>query len=64
MSQKREPQFQVYPARDGWRWRLVAANGRIVATGEAHTRKRDAVRACQRIADLADQAGNVPLVVR
>ena len=64
MSQKREPQFQVYEARDGWRWRLVAANGRIVATGEALTRKRDAVRACQRIAGLADQAGNVPLVVR
>lgn len=59
-----EQHLEVYPARDGWRWRLVAANGRIVATGEAHTRKRDAVRACQRIADLADQAGNVPLVVR
>ena len=60
----RSPRFEVYQARDGWRWRLRAANGRIVATGEAHTRKRDAVRACQRIADLADQAGNVPLVVR
>ena len=59
-----DPRFQVYRAADGWRWRLRAANGRIVATGEAHNRKRDAVRACQRIADLADQAGNVPLVVR
>lgn len=59
-----DPRFQVYRAADVWRWRLIAANGRIVATGEAHTRKRDAVRACQRIADLADQAGNVPLVVR
>lgn len=59
------PRFEVYrDKRDGHRWRLRAANGRIVATGEAHTRKRDAVRACQRIADLADQAGNVPLVVR
>jgi len=57
------PRFEVYQARDGYRWRLVAANGRIVATGEAHTRKRDAIRACQRIADLAEQAGNVPLVV-
>lgn len=63
MSQKRAPRFQIYKARDGWRWRLVAANGRIVATGEAHTRKRDAVRACQRVADLADQAGNARLVV-
>lgn len=55
------PRFEVYKARDGWRWRLIAANGRIVATGEAHTRKRDAVRACQRVADLAEQAANVPL---
>lgn len=58
------PRFEVYKARDGWRWRLRAANGRIVAAGEAHTRKRDAVRACQRIADLADQAAGLPLVTR
>lgn len=53
---KRKPKFEVYPAPDGWRWRLVAANGRIVATGEAHTRKTDAVRACARLAALAEQA--------
>lgn len=58
----RQPKFEVYSAADGWRWRLKAANGEIVATGEAHTRKRDAVRACQRIADLAEQASNLPLV--
>lgn len=32
-----------------WRWRLVAANGRKVATsGEGYTRKRDAVRAARK----------------
>ncbi len=32
-------------AKDGWRWRVQAANGRIVAeSGEAYTRKRDAER--------------------
>lgn len=41
----REPRFQVYKAADGWRWRLLAANNRIIATGEAHTRRRDAERA-------------------
>lgn len=39
------PRFQTYRALDGWRWRLLAGNGRIIATGEAHTRRRDAQRA-------------------
>lgn len=43
---KREPEIQKYPAKDGWRWRLVARNGRIVAEGgEAYTRLRDLGRA-------------------
>lgn len=41
----RSSRFQVFHARDGWRWRLLAGNGRIIATGEAHTRRRDAERA-------------------
>jgi uncharacterized protein YegP (UPF0339 family) len=28
-----------------WRWHLKAGNGRIIAQGEAHSRKADAVRA-------------------
>jgi uncharacterized protein YegP (UPF0339 family) len=42
----KRPKFVVYKAADGYRWRLVAANGRQVAQGEAHTSRRDAVRAC------------------
>jgi uncharacterized protein YegP (UPF0339 family) len=42
----KRPKFVVYKAADGYRWRLMAANGRQIAQGEAHTRKRDAVRAC------------------
>lgn len=49
----RLPKFTVYQAADGWRWRLTAANGRIIATGEAHTRERDAVRACKTVANTA-----------
>lgn len=41
----KQPRFQVYRANDGWRWRLLAGNGRIIATGEAHTRRGDARRA-------------------
>lgn len=41
----------VYRATDGWRWRLRAANGRIVAdSAEAYRRRRDAVAIAQRIA--------------
>lgn len=33
-----------------WRWRLQARNNRIVATsGEGYTRKRDAIRAWDRV---------------
>jgi uncharacterized protein YegP (UPF0339 family) len=42
---------EIYLARDGWRWRLKARNGRIVAdSGEAYTRERDAVKAFNRMA--------------
>lgn len=42
----RRPSFKVYLAEDGWRWRLLAANNRIIAdSGEAYSRERDADRA-------------------
>jgi hypothetical protein len=31
--------------KGGWRWRLKGGNGEIVATGEAHNSRSDAVRA-------------------
>lgn len=39
--------FVVYQDAAGeWRWRLVAANGQVIATsGEGYTRKADAERA-------------------
>lgn len=40
------PKFHVFPDKQGaWRWHLRSANGRIIAQGEAHTRKQDAERA-------------------
>lgn len=42
----KQPRFHVYQDKAGaWRWQLRAANGRILASGEAHTRKADAERA-------------------
>lgn len=45
--------FEVYKDRaGGWRWRIVASNGRIVAdSAEAYTRKADAVRASLRVVE-------------
>jgi uncharacterized protein YegP (UPF0339 family) len=44
------PRFEVYQDKKlAWRWRLKAANGRIVAQGEAHTRERDAWRAVETV---------------
>ena len=57
---KRKPKFEVYAAADGYRWRLKASHGRIVATGQAHPRKADAVRAAAALSGLADVASKQP----
>jgi uncharacterized protein YegP (UPF0339 family) len=44
------------PSKQVWRWRLISANGRIIATGEAHTRERDAWRAVDTVAETAPKA--------
>lgn len=52
-----QERFEVYRAKDGWRWRLIAGNGQIIATGEAYTRERDAWRAVvtvKRVTALAE----------
>jgi hypothetical protein len=42
--------FEVYLDTSGkWRWRLIGANGEIVAQGEGYTRKADAYRAVGRL---------------
>lgn len=41
--------IQVYPAPDGHRWRLKAANHEVIAHGEAYTRRSDGVRAALRV---------------
>lgn len=38
--------FQSHGAAQEFRWRLVAANGEIVAQSEGYTRAEDAERAC------------------
>lgn len=50
------PRFDVYQARDGWRWRLLAANGRTLASGEGFTRERDARRAVETVRQAVAKA--------
>ena len=53
----KQPRFHVYQDKAGaWRWHLKAANGRIVAQGEAHTRKADAERAVATVIETAKRA--------
>ena len=52
------PVYRIYQdAGVEWRWRLVAANGRIVAdSAEGYTREADAVRAAETAAYTATVA--------
>lgn len=53
----RQPRFHVFQDRKGgWVWHLKAANGRIIAQGESHTRKRDAERALNTVIETAVKA--------
>ncbi len=46
--------FEIYRSGTGWRWRLVASNGRIIATaGEAYVNFAD----CQRSIEITQTAG-------
>jgi len=50
------PHFELYTDLAGeWRWRFVAANGRVMAdSGEGYERKGDAEEAIETIKDLLD----------
>lgn len=48
--------FEVYPSSKGWRWRLKAGNGEVVATGEEYTTKDGAMRGCEAVVRAAESA--------
>ncbi len=55
---------EIYKAKDGWRWRAKAANGKIVAdSGEAYERRVDCVHGLGIARDVLDAAcyGTVPM---
>jgi uncharacterized protein YegP (UPF0339 family) len=57
--------FELYKSSGKFRWRLVAANGEVIAQGQGYTRKEKALEAIDlvrqargaRIDDLTPQSG-------
>ena len=48
-------QYEIFKGKDSqWYWRLVAANDKIVAQSEGYTRRGSAIRAAERMPELAD----------
>jgi len=56
-------QYQLYPVRVNggtqWRWRLVAGNSRIIASGESYFNRQDCVDAVNLIMDTNRQTSFV-----
>jgi len=48
--------FEIYKSTNGYRWRLKAGNGEVVATGEEYTTKDGAVRGCEAVSRAAADA--------
>lgn len=49
----KRPKFVIYDGLGGWRWRLVGANGEIVAGGESYSDKANCERAIKGIRRLS-----------
>lgn len=52
----RMAKFEVYESKGGYRWRLKASNGEIVATGEEYATKDGAKRGCEAVQRAAADA--------
>ena len=48
--------FEVYKSGHGYRWRLKASNGEIVATGEEYPSKGVVKKACRAVIRAANDA--------
>lgn len=47
----RPARMHVYEARDGWRWRLKAQNGNVIAdSGQRYATRRNAIKAARMVA--------------
>ena len=53
----KQPLFEVYEAKDGWRWALKSKNGRIIAdSGQAYSSKRKTIDSVANVIDTVAQS--------
>ena len=50
--------YEYYKTGKEWRWRLKAANGEIIASGEGYTNKKDLFSAM----NLVRHSGDAPVI--
>lgn len=56
-GRRRRLRFALYVAKDGWRWRLIATNGKIVAdSGESYKTRTGALKTVRSIMAGASDA--------
>ena len=48
--------FEVYASGNGFRWRLKAGNGEVVATSEEYSTKDGAKKGCEAVVRAANDA--------
>ena len=48
--------FEVFESKNGYRWRLKAGNGEVVATGEEYDTKAGAKKGCEAVQRAAASA--------
>ena len=53
------PKFEIYKAKDGWRFRFKGANGEIITGGESYMTKWGAKRGVNRLIKLM---ANAPII--
>jgi uncharacterized protein len=47
--------FELYRSGIEWRWRLRAANGEIIASGEGYSQREDCIHAVRLLMDTTRQ---------
>ncbi len=48
---KSESRVELYEGKDGWRWRLKAANNEVLAFSQSYSSKNSATRSAAKLAD-------------
>lgn len=56
--------FKIYKSRGEWRFRIVARNGKCIASGEGYKNKSDCLSTVQQIRQWAHEAEVIDMSVK